>query len=194
MKRLLIACAGLIALAAIAATGFVLTAPPATAESGKPEAEAHIMDLDHKIIGRAVFTHVADGLEVHLSAHGLPPGVHAVQIHAVANCSDGFGAAGTRWNPRDRAQASTASGGGAPAREQDTVTVAADGTLNADLFFPAATIQPGPMTVMDEDGSSLVIHSGADDKTQPAGNSGDRIACGTIGYIPINIEPLTKPD
>ncbi len=35
--------------------------------------------------------------------------------------------------------------------------------------------------LLDKDGSALVIHAGPDDyKTDPAGNAGDRIACGVI--------------
>ena len=46
----------------------------------------------------------------------------------------------------------------------------------------AITLEKGkPNSVFDADGSSLVIHAKADDyKTDPAGNSGDRIACGVI--------------
>ena len=42
-------------------------------------------------------------------------------------------------------------------------------TLNAEL------------ALLDEDGSAVVIHAAADDyQTDPAGNAGDRIACGVI--------------
>jgi len=38
-----------------------------------------------------------------------------------------------------------------------------------------------PNSVFKHQGTSLVIHASADDhKTDPAGNSGDRIACGAI--------------
>jgi Cu-Zn family superoxide dismutase len=36
-------------------------------------------------------------------------------------------------------------------------------------------------SVFDSDGSALVIHTGVDDySTDPAGNAGDRVACGVI--------------
>jgi Cu-Zn family superoxide dismutase len=39
----------------------------------------------------------------------------------------------------------------------------------------------GEALLLDADGSALVVHAGADDyKTDPAGSSGDRIACGVI--------------
>jgi len=194
VKRVWMALAGAFVLAAMGALGFVLTAPPATADSGKPEAEAHVMALDHKIIGEALFTHVAGGVKVHLSVHGLKPGMHAVHIHSVANCSDGFTPAGGHWDVGHHAHGKLVAGG-PHSGDLDNVTVAVDGTLKADLFLRDATIQPGPMSLMDEDGSSIVIHAGPDDyKTQPAGNAGDRVACGTIGFIPINVEPTERPD
>jgi superoxide dismutase, Cu-Zn family len=43
------------------------------------------------------------------------------------------------------------------------------------------TLGPGPASVLDADGSALVIHAKADDmRSDPAGESGDRVACGEI--------------
>jgi Cu-Zn family superoxide dismutase len=43
------------------------------------------------------------------------------------------------------------------------------------------TLRPGINTVFDPDGSAIVIHAaGDDDASDPAGNSGDRIACGVL--------------
>ena len=45
----------------------------------------------------------------------------------------------------------------------------------------SVTLGAGDTAVFDADGSAIVIHSTADDNmTDPAGNSGDRIACGVI--------------
>jgi Cu-Zn family superoxide dismutase len=53
------------------------------------------------------------------------------------------------------------------------------------------TLGPGPTGVFDADGSAIVIHEGADDqRTDPSGNSGDRVLCGqlvtgpTSGFLP----------
>jgi superoxide dismutase, Cu-Zn family len=49
--------------------------------------------------------------------------------------------------------------------------------LNTDI-----TLEKGrPNSVLDTDGSALVIHANADDyKSDPAGNAGGRMACGVI--------------
>jgi Cu-Zn family superoxide dismutase len=179
--------AGIMLLATMDALGFVLTAPPATAESGKPEAEAHIIGLDHRIIGEAILTHVGGGVSVHLSVHGLTPGVHPVRIHAVANCSDAFAPAGAEWRP---AQGTAEAGmAGVPMQGgADLIKVAENGTVDADLFVRGATIKPGPASLMDEDGSSIVIHARAGGRGAAPRDSQDRVACGTIGFMPIDME------
>jgi Cu-Zn family superoxide dismutase len=43
------------------------------------------------------------------------------------------------------------------------------------------TLERGPASLFGADGSALVVHEGLDDmRTDPAGNSGPRIACGVI--------------
>jgi Cu-Zn family superoxide dismutase len=56
------------------------------------------------------------------------------------------------------------------------------GELVVEILNPAITLVKGkPNSVFDADGSSIVIHAKADDyKSDPAGNAGDRIACGVI--------------
>jgi Cu-Zn family superoxide dismutase len=56
------------------------------------------------------------------------------------------------------------------------------GELSVEVVNSAISLEPGkPNSVFDADGSSLVVHAKADDyKSDPAGNSGDRIACGVI--------------
>ena len=55
----------------------------------------------------------------------------------------------------------------------------ADGKLQGEFLDPVVTLQEAAL--LDTDGASIVIHAGADDyTTDPAGNAGDRIACGVI--------------
>jgi hypothetical protein len=43
------------------------------------------------------------------------------------------------------------------------------------------SLSPGPNSIFDADGAAIVIHAGMDDEvSDPAGNSGARVACGVI--------------
>ena len=61
------------------------------------------------------------------------------------------------------------------------LTLDLDGTGSYDFTTTLVTLSQGATTLYDADGTSLMIHANADDyKTDPSGNSGDRIACGVI--------------
>jgi Cu-Zn family superoxide dismutase len=50
-----------------------------------------------------------------------------------------------------------------------------------EVLLDSVALGAGETSVFDADGSALVIHATGDDhSTDPAGNSGDRIACGVI--------------
>jgi Cu-Zn family superoxide dismutase len=59
--------------------------------------------------------------------------------------------------------------------------VSANGTAKQTLTDVRVNLGDGPNGLFSNGGTSLVIHEKADDmKTDPSGNSGARIACGTI--------------
>jgi Cu-Zn family superoxide dismutase len=71
------------------------------------------------------------------------------------------------------------------------------GELSVEVVNSAISLDQGkPNSVFDNDGSSLVVHAKADDyKTDPAGNAGDRIACGVIqqsGAATVGSSPSPK--
>ena len=60
------------------------------------------------------------------------------------------------------------------------VTVGANGKAKTRLEDADVTLKDGPHSLLTN-GAAIVIHAKADDyKTDPSGNSGDRIACGAI--------------
>jgi Cu-Zn family superoxide dismutase len=73
---------------------------------------------------------------------------------------------------------------GPHAGDLPNIHVPADGKLEVEFLNPVVTLSQ-ESALLDADGSSIVIHAGPDDyKTDPAGNSGDRIACGVIAKSP----------
>jgi superoxide dismutase, Cu-Zn family len=60
--------------------------------------------------------------------------------------------------------------------------IPSSGDLNVELVNAMITLAKGqPNSVLDADGLAVVIHAKADDyKSDPAGNAGDRIACGVV--------------
>ena len=70
---------------------------------------------------------------------------------------------------------------GPHAGDLPNLTVAAGGAGDLDVVTNRVTLRPGPTSLLDADGSALVVHAGTDDqRTDPSGNSGARAACGVI--------------
>lgn len=70
---------------------------------------------------------------------------------------------------------------GKHAGDLGNLTVAADGTGSKQETFSDLKLGPGDNSLLRAGGTSILIHADLDDqKTDPSGNSGARIACGTI--------------
>ena len=118
---------------------------------------------------------------IELDLSGLPPGEHGFHVHETGTCngSDGFKSAGGHWSLPEQAHGMT---GGKPSHAGDMPNqfVAADGRLKAHVLNANARLQ-GQASMLDRDGASLVLHAKADDyRSQPAGDSGERIACAVV--------------
>ena len=162
----------------------VLLAVPARAEDASNGASAVLKDASGKEVGRAVFTGTPSGTLLSLTLTAAQPGVHALHIHAVGKCDPpDFKSAGPHFNP-DQTKHGIMSPEGPHAGDLPNVHVPADGKLEVEFLDPVVTISQ-EAALLDANGSSIVIHAGPDDyKTDPAGNSGDRIACGVITAAP----------
>jgi Cu-Zn family superoxide dismutase len=99
----------------------------------------------------------------------------------VAKCEGpGFETAGDHFNP-DNKKHGTKNPQGPHAGDMNNFTVSAKGTANATVNAMHVNMGDGPNSLFANGGTSLIVHEKADDmKTDPSGNSGARIACGTI--------------
>jgi Cu-Zn family superoxide dismutase len=133
-------------------------------------------------VGTATITRSDTGVSIAYDFKNLPPGVHALHIHVNAKCDPpDFMSAGGHFNP-DMKKHGLDNPDGPHAGDMPNFNVAADGTAKGTTMDPRVTLGGrGPNSVFTNGGTTLMIHAAADDmKTDPAGNAGARIACGTI--------------
>jgi superoxide dismutase, Cu-Zn family len=144
-------------------------------------AGAALKDKDGKDVGVATFIQTEEGVRIAVTAYRLPPGPHGLHIHAAGRCEPpAFTSAGAHFNPEGR-QHGRQNPAGPHAGDLPNLIVAPSGEAGIDIITKAVTLGPGRSSLLGEQGTSIVIHAGPDDeKTDPAGNSGARIACGVI--------------
>ncbi len=176
MKRMMAAGAAMMALA-IAGCASPGGEAGTSASAAAGGASAVLRMADGTEVGRAVATEAGGGIRVSVDASKLTPGAHGVHVHTTGRC-DGpdFTTAGGHWNPTSR-QHGSENPAGPHAGDMPNMTVAANGRGSLTFTLPSGTMAG----LMDADGSAFVVHAGPDDyRTDPAGNSGGRIACGVF--------------
>src|ERR1700675_3138398 len=154
---------------------------PVSAQQTAHSAHADIVNAEGQKIGSATIRPSSSGVRINVEVSQLPPGVHGIHIHTVGKCEGpAFTSAGAHFNPTSKKNGKD-SPEGPHAGDLLNIEVTSDGTGKASLSDPNVTLGRGPNSLFNEAVSDLVIHEKADDyKTDPAGNSGARIACGVI--------------
>lgn len=123
------------------------------------------------------------GVKVKADFKNLPAGEHALHFHAAAKCeAPGFTTAGGHFNPANSHHGINNDQSPKPhAGDMANFTVTAKGTAKLNFVNDAVTLGDGANSLFANGGTAMVIHAKADDlKSDPSGNAGDRIACGTI--------------
>jgi len=135
-------------------------------------------------VGTAELSPAAKGVNIKLNLMNLPPGMHGIHVHAVAKCEGpAFTTAGGHLNP-DMKHHGLDNPDGPHAGDMLNLTVAADGTAKTTIVAPGVTMGDGANSIFAGGGTALVIHANQDDeKSDPAGNAGARIACGVISKM-----------
>ncbi len=163
------------------AVALSLAAVPLVAVAAGPAAKATLKDAQGKEVGTATFKPAKGGVRIAVSVAGLPPGKHGFHVHAIGKCDPpDFKSAGPHFNPAGK-QHGRRNPHGAHAGDLPNLTVGKNGKGKATYTAKGATLREGPDSLLGPDGTALVVHADPDDeKTDPAGNAGARIACGVV--------------
>lgn len=153
-----------------------------TSEVSVEPVKVDLTNTSGKKVGEATLSEAKNGVHIKLTAQGLSPGRHGFHIHEIGKCEvPDFKTAGAHFNPFKR-EHGLKNTKGPHAGDLPNLEVAPNGKVDTEIFASLVTLQEGkPNSLLDMDGSALVIHDKVDDyTTDPSGNSGDRIVCGVI--------------
>lgn len=156
------------------------SANAAMTETAAQPMTAQLLDGAGKAIGDIQVSEDTNGVTLRVSAAGLPQGVHGVHLHEIGKCdTPDFKSAGAHWNPASKKHGRD-NPMGAHLGDLANFDIGT-GPASTSYLVGAVTMSGTQNALADADGTSLVIHAKADDyKTDPSGDSGDRIACAVL--------------
>ena len=159
--------------------GRIKDAPPSVIAS------TQLLGPNGELRGTARLEQRPAGTQVTVAVEGMPPGTYGVHLHETGKCdAPDFKTAGGHFNPGHR-QHGHDNPLGSHAGDLPNLVVGADGKGGFTEQLPDLALAGGPAPLLDADGAAVLVHAQADDyKTDPSGNSGARIACGSLSAHP----------
>ncbi|WP_374722510.1 superoxide dismutase family protein [Peribacillus tepidiphilus] len=153
----------------------------ACTEQNPTKLDVKIFNPNGDSLGTIKLAEQAKGVEFDIDLEGLKPGEHAIHIHEKGKCkAPDFKSAGNHFDP-EKKKHGLLHPEGSHAGDLPNLIVKEDGTVKVKILAPSVTLQEGKNSLLSKNGTAIVIHEKKDDgMTQPAGNSGKRIACGEI--------------
>jgi Cu/Zn superoxide dismutase len=131
-------------------------------------------------MGNIILQKESNGVKISIQAFNLTPGEHGFHIHSQAITDYDFKTAGGHFNP-DGKKHGLNSSEGHHLGDLPNLEVGADGKVSAVFHITGITLEKDVVNSIAR--KSFIIHAGPDDYvSDPAGNSGDRVAGGNIDY------------
>jgi len=160
-----------------------------------PTGSATIINSKGETVGSATLTQGPHSVTIAVEVSRFPPGKHGFHIHAIGKCDPpDFQSAGGHFNPFGKKHG-LKNPEGPHAGDLPNLAVGPDGRGKIEATVGGLTLgNEGLAVLFDSNGTAVVIHAGPDDEmTDPAGNSGARIACGVIkpsGAVALAMKPM----
>ncbi|WP_455272162.1 superoxide dismutase family protein [Rhizobium herbae] len=165
----------------IATLALVLaTATAVSAQSSSQTAVANFIGKDGKETGRAALTQGKSGVLIEVEVTNLPPGKWvAFHVHETGQCDAAHNheSAGKHFNPGNTEHGFLAANG-PHVGDMPNQYVGADGVMRAQVFNSMVALDNVENGIR---GRALMVHAKSDDnRSQPSGDAGDRLACAVI--------------
>lgn len=164
-------------------TGAPFEEPPSRdVRDGAEQVSFDLIDRDGARVASVRLMEAEEGVQVEIQGSGLSSGAHGFHFHETGECEPpSFESAGGHFNPSDR-QHGLENPQGPHAGDLPNLPVEDDSIIDTSFTTALVTLHADEQnSLLDGDGTALVIHADRDDqRTDPGGASGDRIACGVV--------------